>query len=505
MKGFATARAHGVTWECLLLMVAMLSVFVLTHSGFTYAEAINHYTVAEHIVKHRELGFPYAMEGIFSVAPNGRTYASHEIGNALFLLPVALLNHGIEARLTPVIGPERVQMVTRFLFASMGAILCAAGAVFLYLILRLVFVQPTNSALVSVLLFSFCSYYWTYSRIIFDGVLCAVLLLAAMLFLFLFARTQRTQLLVAAFACLGFGFITRLSMLLVIVAAGGYLLLVLRVRPDRLWRTAFVAGLTLAPFVVWQLYYNHLRTGSALVPPVFLPQYAESNAMTGSLLTGLAGLLLSPGKSIFIYCPPALLSVLLIRRFWRAYPNEGFFVVSLGLLWLFLHARMASWYGAWGWGPRLFVTVSPVLALPFLVQRFSLKSRPARAFASVLLLFGFLLASASIIGNWHYRLFLANQDGRADDRSIVWSLDRNQAVDQLAGAARNLRQTFFGGDFAVVRGASPLDIAASNTLNLWLFTAHRQRIPAILLVTAGGALATCACTCFWLLLKVDPT
>jgi hypothetical protein len=57
----------------------------------------------------------------------------------------------------------------------------------------------------------------------------------------------------------------------------------------------------------------------------------------------------------------------------------------------------------------------------------------------------------------------------------------------------------------VVRGASPLDIAASNTVNLWLLTAHRQQIPAILLVTVGGLLASCACMCFWVLLKADPT
>ena len=496
MRSFITAVRDRTWLQCIVLLLALLSIFVLTHSGYEGSEAIYHYRIADHIVKYGELSLPTMEYGVYILAPNGRTYASHEIGNVLFLLPVAFLNNSIEKRLTPVIGPERVTMATRFLAASMGAVLCSVGAVFLYLILRLVFDQPIRPAFVGVLLFSFCSFYWSYSRMAFDGVLCAILLLAAMLCLFLFARRRETWLLIAAFALLGYGFITRLSMLLAIVAAGIYLLLVLGPRLKQVRHAAIVASLTLAPFVAWQLYYNHLRTGNYFMSPVQSPKYFD-NGLTGNVFVGLLGLLFSPGKSILVYCPPALLSLFLVRKFYRTARNEAVFVVALSVFWLLLHAKLHSWYGAWGWGPRHFITVTPVMAIPFLVERFSLRWLPAKVLAAATLSFGFLLGIASIIVNYQYRTQLALPGGGLET-TWVWSITGNQAVDALVAAVRNLHTLVFGGVYLVVPGISAANMAASNTVNIWWVTAHRMGIGAMPLALCVAALTIFAGLGLWL-------
>jgi hypothetical protein len=201
-----------------------------------------------------------------------------------------------------------------------------------------------------------------------------------------------------------------------------------------------------------------------------------------------------------VYCPIVLLSIALIRKFWRARRNEAVFVCALAVLWLLLHAKLQSWYGAWGWGPRHFVTVLPALALPFLVSRSNIRTLFVKTSAVILLLFGFLLGAASIITNWHYRMSLADYEGRIEDRWIVWSLTRNQAADTLAAAAQNVRRIFSDRAYDIVPGASRMNVEASNTINIWLFTARRAGVPAPILAIIAAILAMLSGACFRLLL-----
>ena len=476
--------------EILLLLSALTALLLLTHSGHDTSEASYHYSIAKQIVTHGSLSFPHDMDGIYYVAPNGRSYAAHEIGNTLLLLPVALADRFLDARFAPLLGPDRGDLIERFLLATTGAVLSAVGATFLYLTLRLVFAQSARAATSGVLMFSFCTFYWTYSRSMFDGVLCSVLLAGGMLFLFLFGRAPaRSLFLVAALVFFGFGLVTRLSMVIPLAAAALYLLLVRQTSHFPFARAMMLAAIVLTPFVCWQLYYNHLRTGDAFLSPVQTPAYAVNNALDGNLLVGLAGLLFSPGKSIFVYCPIALLSVAVIRHFWRGQKPEAAFVCTVVVPWLLLHALLRSWYGAWGWGPRHFVTIAPALVLPFLALRPGLRPLLTRYCAAPLLTFGFVLNAASIVGSWHYRLLVASHESRIADSQIVWSLTQNQAADALSAALQNLQRTFVRGSYEIVPGPSAIAAEASNTINIWLFTAHRLGVPAVLLVTCGVILA----------------
>jgi hypothetical protein len=479
--------------------MSLLSIYLVTHSGLDTSEASYDYTIAENIIKHGAVSFSHPMEGIYTRAPNGRTYASHEIGNALFLIPVAMVNTGIEWGFTRRLGPPRVSMITRLLFSSMGAILGATGLVLLYLILRLVFEQPLRASVASVLMFGFCTFWWSYSRILFDGLLSAVLLCGGMLSLFLFARRREPLLLVLTFVCFGAGLITRLTMVLGILAACVYLLLILPGR--QLLLAAGASLMTLAPFVAWQLYYNQLRTGNPLVSPVQTAQYAVNNGLDGNLLVGIPGLLFSPGKSIFLYCPVALLSVLLFRRFWRQHRNEAVFLALLGVFWVALHAQLHSWFGAWGWGPRLLLTVTPAIAIPFLVERSTVRSVPLRALGIVALAFGFTLAAASIVINWHYRMILAD-DRNLLDKAWVWSLNQNQVIDALTGAAQDLHSAWSG-------SGAPEEQSGSNTgphvvINLWWVTAGKKGVPRAPLAGAVMFLALAAAWCLTQLWRMEP-
>jgi hypothetical protein len=119
---------------------------------------------------------------------------------------------------------------------------------------------------------------------------------------------------------------------------------------------AFAVGAT--PFVAILLWHNALRFDD----PLRFGYGGEG--FTTPPWEGILGLLFSPGKSVFLYAPPLLLSSVLWPRFRRSYPALGLF---LALAWgaaLAFYGTWWAWHGGWTWGPRLLVPLIPLSCLP---------------------------------------------------------------------------------------------------------------------------------------------
>jgi hypothetical protein len=489
--------------ELLAVFVLFGSIFCLTHSGFDSSEGMGHYKVAELIIREGALGFEQPQDGIFSQAPNGRTYASHEIGNTLFLLPAAALNGGLDRFVLAGRDPKLSLRVREF-FASLQSAICAALIVTVfYSLLRADFGLLPYDALLASSMLAFTTYLWSYSRSLFDGVLCALVLLVSFQQLFRFGKTQSTSALVGAFAALGFGVITRLTMLLPLVAAVVYVTMRLQFKPRPVARAAIVAACILIPFAAWQLWYNHLRTGNCLVSPVQTAQYAYNNGLTGNTCLGLAGYLVSPGKSIFLYAPALVLSVGFFPSFWRTHRDEAIFILIVSALWLLLHATLQTSYTARGPGPRLLLTILPLWLLPAAVQtRQILRAPQVRWIAAALCLFGFVLSAAEVATNWHY------DQTRGELRGIsaseyAWSLRENQTVDTLRTAGQNLKRWAEHGPLPKDGPAvSPENRYTSNSLNFWENTMWHAGVPVIAVLAASGMLAIIALVALVYLLRL---
>lgn len=84
----------------------------------------------------------------------------------------------------------------------------------------------------------------------------------------------------------------------------------------------------------------------------------------GPLTAGLYGLLLSTGKSLFLYAPWLALAFV----GWRAMPLDeedlARDLAILAALGLVVIGARSDWHGGQGWGPRLFIVLLPALALP---------------------------------------------------------------------------------------------------------------------------------------------
>lgn len=80
------------------------------------------------------------------------------------------------------------------------------------------------------------------------------------------------------------------------------------------------------------------------------------------LLEGLAGILVSPGRGLFVYSPIFLFSIAGCLAVWRRGP-WAFRMASLGLLLLVgVVGKWFLWWGGDSWGPRLLADATPILA-----------------------------------------------------------------------------------------------------------------------------------------------
>ena len=500
-KEQAQSFKPGLRGETFLVFSMLLAVFVATSAGFDTSEASYHYEVAEQIVKKGALGFEEPKTGIFTVAPNGRSYASHELGNTVFLLPVAAVNVLMEKTMRGRLPGSLIATVASFLMALVATFYCALTGCLLYSILRAHFGRTVRAALEPTLAFAFCTYIWTYSRNLFDGVLCMALLTGAMASLLHYQRTGRENSYLLAAGLLGTGVVTRISMVLAVAAFAVYVAMAFWGEWRRLFRLTWLGCAALAPFAVWHGYYNHLRTGNWLLTPFLTAQYARNNAMNGDLGTGVAGLLFSPGKSVFVYFPLAILTVYCFRRFFRRWRAEAVLVAVLAGLWLVVHAKQANWYGSWGWGPRHFVTIMPMVALPACVCWEWIAERAiGRWMKRGALAWGFLLAASSIAGNWIFRIFLAFEEKR--DGELIWSITGGQAMDMILSSGENLRRLVVGEPGPTIAGITAVHRHVSTTINVWPNMAIYSGVPVALVAAVVAVLALVAGSCGVMLLRI---
>lgn len=220
------------------------------------------------------------------------------------------------------------------------ALAMSAASVGLFLIASQLY--PQSRALVLTLIAAFVTIMFPYARLFFaESVLAACLTLAVW-----GVWTGRIWL---ASLVLVLGILTRASFVIYVPVL---FWLVWNILPR--WKLAplltavIVAGAGL-------LYHNYLRFGT-----VWETGYEGEGGFTG---TGWPSLLFSPGKSIFLYSPPLLLSVVLWYRFRREYRLLADSILVMFAAALGVYGAWWAWHGGWVWGPRLLVPVVPLCCL----------------------------------------------------------------------------------------------------------------------------------------------
>jgi len=123
------------------------------------------------------------------------------------------------------------------------------------------------------------------------------------------------------------------------------------------------------------LAYNDLRFGSILHTGKLQFESEGAYPLLGNPLAGFVTLLLSPGKSVFLYSPPLILGVFGIRHLWRRRPDVGTAIAAASAILVLFISCISFAGGDWCWGPRYLVVLLPLWALAF---PFALRERRLR-------------------------------------------------------------------------------------------------------------------------------
>ena len=289
----------------------------------------------------------------------GRPESPYPPGQAIAMLPWYVAGQWVARRLPGVASGARDVVSDFFLTGESAFFAALAVALALGIFLRLGISLKTSLAAAAIL--GLATPLAAYSGWLFSEPLAAALLLGAAAVLF--AESQGTP--ITLWRALGAGAIlgaaiwvrpTHVIAVPVFVAA-----IFVRDREKR-WNAAIAVAAAAGTGATLLLWRNAYLYGGAF--EFGYPSAAEGgkalNTFETPLATGLLGLLLSPGKSILLFCPPALLALAGLPRLWQRDRSLAVVASATPVVYLLFFATYTQWEGGYCYGPRYLV---PALAL----------------------------------------------------------------------------------------------------------------------------------------------
>jgi hypothetical protein len=313
---------------------------------------------------------------------DGRIYAWYGIGQSLLMLPSDIVGTYLE-RLPifhdydgndPRVRDIVVAYSTNILLNVLTALVC------LQFLTLLKFSQ--RQAIAGVFALLFCTTHLHYTQNMMENNYILLLTLTGFTFQYDWLRSGNLRSLVVGSAALGLNLLTRLTTGLDLLAAEVFLLLVAwleRTPPKHLWEKIVAYAKTTAPvygfFLLVDRVYQYVRFGSffntyvsvfAVQERALHPELSANYPFEVPFHVGFFGPLFTPEKSIFLFDPLLLLTIILCVVLWRNLSSEirAYLITSILLLFGYLcfYARYTVWAGDSAWGDRYVSTAVEFVA-----------------------------------------------------------------------------------------------------------------------------------------------
>jgi hypothetical protein len=299
---------------------------------------------------------PGAMPGV-----DGRFYTRYGLGQSLLGIPFYLL----ATRLPQTVPTENVFDPHGFVTASplafavtgVGILSTAASVALLYLTCRALDFGQVGS-LAAAFALGLGTFAWFYARTFMSeppSMLCALLTFYGLV---RYSARPGTIWLAVSGAAAGAMLLLRIANAVLLPPLGIWLLWIvwhqchkrLRIAALIAWSSPILASLLVIATYNWIRFGTMLETGYA----------DQAQAFDTPLYVGLYGLLFSSGKSLFLYAPILLASVV----GWLRLRRGRWILAALVIAYLLFYARYDWWYGGGPWGPRFIAVILPFLCLP---------------------------------------------------------------------------------------------------------------------------------------------
>ena len=364
----------------LWLCCASFLFFLLFHHGhFKGSDELAIFEMTRSLHERGDLAVPPLKHT--DVGVDGRRYSYFSPGQSVLALPLFALASPLSAILPDtwqrgLAGPRNHRGPYRFggeleatlvgLFAPLVTALLVA---LFFLFQREIGVQATTASLVAIA-FATTTHTATLSTYFLRHSTEAITILAALLLFRRYAHGPATAplgVLVLASALASLTFLVRVPAALAAPTFAGYLAYALT--RQREWsagaaRLAKVLAAILVPlFVAIAIHVaiNEARWGTLWTSPMV----EQDSRFNHPIWRGLAGLLLSPGSSVFVYSPLLLLSPLALAALWRRDRALALALLAMAAVWLLFYAGFDGWSGLWSApGPRYLYLLVPLGLLP---------------------------------------------------------------------------------------------------------------------------------------------
>lgn len=353
----------------------------------------------------------------------GKIYSWYGIGQSLLMLPADFIGTWIshwsmfsEYEDDPAIRAIVVSYLT-------GILVNVLTALITFRFLRQLRFGVRESVL-GVLALLFCTTHLHYTQNMTENNYILLLTLTGFSFEYEWLRTGSQRALFWGSLALGLNLLTRLTTVLDVMAGAVLIVCVLwfeRAAPGRiwireLWQKSLAYGKIAAPvyvfFLLLERLYNFYRFGS--FTGTYLPLFAKEQRLQDPSLPanfpwstpffeGFLGPFFKPEKSIFLFDPLLVITIVLLAILWKRLAPEvrAYAATSLFLLiaYICFYARYTYWAGDFAWGDRYVSTAVEMVALlgvPLLVKHRANLGRWVRGGAFALIAISLIIQLASL-------------------------------------------------------------------------------------------------------------
>src|SRR5205823_1770962 len=227
----------------------------------------------------------------------------------------------------------------------------------------------TKQSLAGVLTLLCCTTHLHYTQNMMENNYIMLLTLTGFAFQYEWVRSVDRRALLIGSAALGLNLLTRLTTVLDLMAGGLLVVLLLAQKRGTFWNRLFTYLRTVLPvyaiFLLIDRIYQYQRFGSFFKTYVSLfaqkykqldPSLPPDYPFETPFRVGFLGPLITPEKSIFLFDPLIVLTIVISILIWKRMQSEVRAYVTTGLLLLLayicFYAKYTVWSGDFAWGDR---------------------------------------------------------------------------------------------------------------------------------------------------------
>jgi hypothetical protein len=349
----------------------------------------------------------------------GRLYGWYGIGQSLLMLPADMIGTGIER--LPAFDGYDADPTVRDIFVSYvtNIVICVLGALVCFRLLGL-FGFSTNQQIAGVLALIFCTTFLHYTQNMMENNYIFLLTLTGLTFQYRWLLDgDRRDLWIGSIA-LDANLLTRLTTVLDLLAVALFLSLALRFshKPKRELRARAVRYMKVALpvyaiFLAIDRAYQWYRFGSVF--GTYVGIFAREQKMLNHALpkafpfetpfhVGFFGALFTPEKSIFLFDPLLVLTLILCAVAWKRFQPEirAYLIATCALLLAYIcfYAKFTVWSGDFAWGDRYVSTAAQMVAfisVPLMMRHQADIGKAVRTIGAVLIVAAVLVQLSSVM------------------------------------------------------------------------------------------------------------